>query len=68
MQKNFQQVILFQVVSQFVDFLSEEDSMENIEEAERKKLLLAKATTEAGAAAIADTEMKDEEQKSQDSR
>jgi len=42
--------------------------MENIEEAERKKLLLAKATTEAGAAAIADTEMKDEEQKSQDSR
>ena len=37
MQKNFQQVILYQVVSQFVEFLTEEDSLENIEEAERKK-------------------------------
>lgn len=63
MQKNFQQIILFQVVSQFVEFLSEDESLENIEEAERKKQLAAK-TGEV----VPDTQMKDEEQKSQDSR
>ena len=28
MQKNFQNIILFQVVSQFVDFLSEDDQID----------------------------------------
>ena len=51
-------------MSQFVEFLSEEDSIESMEEAERRRLLAAK-NAEAG---IVDTEMKDEEQKSQDSR
>lgn len=60
MQKNFQQVILYQVVSQFVEFLTEEDSLENIEEAERKKQLLFKQGSDAAQQAV-DTQMKDEE-------
>ena len=60
MQKNFQQVILYQVVSQFVEFLTEEDSLENIEEAERKKQLLFKQGGDAAQQAV-DTQMKDEE-------
>ena len=63
MQKNFQHTILFQVVSLFVEFLAEDDSAESAQE----NNAIHKAKSEQDGL-NGDTDMKDEELKSQSSR